>query len=70
MRNSRSHPILHDFEDVRSHNPTKLVFLASSPRTMVCTREIASLTDTSSHEELNWPETFWRNHTAASPTVG
>ena len=27
MRSSRSHPILHDFEGIRSHNPTKLLLL-------------------------------------------
>ena len=35
-----------------------------------CTREITSLTGSSSHEELNRPGTFWRNHTTATPTVG
>ena len=28
MRNSISHPILHDFEGIRSHNPTKLPCLS------------------------------------------
>ena len=35
-----------------------------------CTRGIASLTCSSSHEELSWPGTFRRNHTTATPTVG
>ena len=26
MRGSISHPILHDFEGIRSHNPTKFIF--------------------------------------------
>ena len=54
MRNSISHPILRDLEDVRSHIPTKLLWL--SPKT-ICTLEIALLTGSSSHEELNWPGT-------------
>ena len=51
MRNSISHT-KNDFEGIRSHNPTKLLCL--SPK--ICgTREITSLTGTSSHEELNRP---------------
>ena len=46
-----------DFEGIRPHNPTKLLCL--SPK-IKCTREIASLTGSSSHEELNHPGTFWR----------
>ena len=44
-------------------------FIPSSPKT-ICAREISSLTGGSSHEELNRPERFWRNHTIATPTVG
>ena len=32
--------------------------------------KITSLTGSFSHEELNRPGTFWRNHTTATPTVG
>ena len=34
------------------------------------TREITSITGSSSHEALNWPGTFRRNHTTATTTVG
>ena len=56
MRNSISHT-KNDFEGIRSHNPSKLLCL--SPK-ICCTREITSLTGSSSHEELNRPGTFWR----------
>ena len=58
MRNSISHP-KNDFEGIRSHNPPELLCLSTTP---TCTREIALLTGSSSHEELNWPGTFWRKN--------
>ena len=66
MRNSISHP-KNDLEGIRSHNPTKLLCL--SPKSK-CTREISSLTGSSSHEELDRPGTLWRDHTTATPIVG
>ena len=59
-----SHP-KNDFEGNRSHNPTKLLCLSAKKQ---CTREITSVTDSSSYEDLNRPGTFWPNHTTATPT--
>ena len=56
MRISTSHPpilLLHDFKGILSHNQTKLLCLLTAE--IISTLEIASLTGSSSHEELNWP---------------
>ena len=58
MRSSISHPILHDFEGIRSHNPTKLLMPYIALKN-VCTHEITLLqytTVSSSIEGLNRPE--------------
>ena len=55
MRNSISHA-KHDFEGIRSHNPTKLLCL--SPK-IESTLEISFMTGSSSREELNRPGTVW-----------
>ena len=69
MRSSISHPILHDFEGIRSYNPTKLLCF-SSPKTTQCTRGITSPTGGSSREELNRIGTLLVNPTTATPPVG
>ena len=62
-------PPKNDFEGIRSHNPTKpLHALLTVLKQHAFTREIASQTGSSSHEELYWPGTIWRNHTTATPT--
>ena len=67
MRSSISHP-KSEFEGIRLHNPTKLLCL--SPKS-ICARDIASLTGSSSHEELNRTEgkPFF-GAKIATPTVG
>ena len=68
MRNSISHPILHDFEGIRSHNPTELLRLAWSYIINDVLVKTTSLTGSFlSHEELNRPGTSWRNPTTATP---
>ena len=66
MRNSLSHPILHEFEGIRSRT-TRPSFCASVLKKK-CTRGITSLTGSSSHEELNRPGTFGAK--TATPAVG
>ena len=56
----------HDFEGVRSGNPTK--FVSPTPKTNY-TRKIQTPAVSSSRKKLNRPEAFWRNHTSATPTV-
>ena len=76
MGSSISHS-KNNFEGIRSHNPTKLLCPLvlkkySSKYETKRTREITSLTGSSSHEELNRPGTLWPNHTpstTATPTT-
>lgn len=61
MSSSVSHP-KHDFQHIRSRNPTKR-FMRWSYNNH-CTRNFTVLTDSSTLKKLNRPETFGPNHVA------